>query len=213
VPGVTLPSGQPPDDEQFLSDAIAYLVANLCVDAKRIYGTGYSGGGRMISQYACDFADRLAAIAVVAGLRAGYPITGPSGPIPDPATCTPSRPVPVITFAGTADPVNPYAGGGAAYWQYGTEVALARWAELNHCRKGPQLLPVSEHVSKLSYSACRHNADVVLYRVTGGGHTWPGSEAFISLEPVLGPVTFEIDASELIWRFFTKHRLPGSPQK
>jgi len=211
VPGVTLPPGEPPDDEQFLSDVIAYLTANLCIDAKRVYGTGYSGGGRMISQYACDFADRLAAIAPVAGLRAGYPITGPSGPIPDPATCTPSQPVPVITFAGTADPVNPYAGGGAPYWQYGIEAALARWAELNQCRQGPQVIPVTEHVSKVNYFACRRNAQVVLYRVLGGGHTWPGSEAFIPLEPFLGPVTFEIDASELIWGLFAEHRLPGPP--
>jgi polyhydroxybutyrate depolymerase len=209
VPGVTLPPGEPPDDEQFLTDAIAHLTANLCIDAKRIYGTGYSGGGRMISQYACDFADQLAAIAVVAGLRAGYPITGPSGPTPDPATCTPSRPVPVIAFAGTADPVNPYAGGGAPYWQYGTESALARWAELNQCQQGPHVTSVTEHVTKVSYSACRRNADVELYRVTDGGHTWPGSEVFIPLEPVLGPVTFEIDASELIWQFFSKHHLPG----
>lgn len=72
VPGVTLPPGAPPDDELFLSDLIDYLQATLCVDAKRIYGTGYSGGGRMISQYACDYADRLAAIAPVAGLRAGF---------------------------------------------------------------------------------------------------------------------------------------------
>jgi polyhydroxybutyrate depolymerase len=212
VPGVTLPAGEPPDDEQFLSDAIAYLTANLCIDLKQVYGTGYSGGGRMISQYACDFADRLAAIAPVAGLRAGYPITGPSGPVPDPATCTPSRPMPVIAFAGTADPVNPYAGGGAPYWQYGTETALARWAELNHCRQA-RVSVVTEHVSKVSYFACRRHAEVVLYRVTGGGHTWPGSEAFIPLEPFLGPVTFEIDASELIWRFFDRHRLPGPPHK
>jgi polyhydroxybutyrate depolymerase len=54
VPGVTLPPGEPPDDEQFLSDVIDYLGANLCVDARRVYGTGYSGGGRMISQYVCD---------------------------------------------------------------------------------------------------------------------------------------------------------------
>jgi polyhydroxybutyrate depolymerase len=211
VPGVTLPPGQPPNDEQFLSDVIDFVQAHLCVDGKRVYGTGYSGGGRMISQYACDAPDRLAAIAPVAGLRAGYPITGPDGPMPDPATCTPRRPVPVITFAGTADPVNPYPGGGAAYWQYGVTQALARWAEINECRRGPRTTPVTEHVDKIYYWACRRDASVVLYRVAGGGHTWPGSEAFIPLEPILGPVTFEINADELIWRFFRQHSLSRSP--
>jgi polyhydroxybutyrate depolymerase len=207
VPGVTLPPGEPPDDEQFLSDVIDYLEANLCVDARRVYGSGYSGGGRMISQYACDAPDRLAAIAPVAGLRAGYPTSGPQGPVPDPATCNPSRPVPVIAFAGTADPVNPYLGGGAAYWQYGVPEALARWGEINQCRRGPRTVSVTSHVDEIRYSACRRNASVVLYRVEGGGHTWPGSEAFIPLEPALGPVTFEIDATELIWRFFRHHIL------
>lgn len=212
VPGVTLPAGQPPNDEQYLSDVIDHLRANLCVDAKRVYGTGYSGGGRMISQYACDAPERLAAIAPVAGVRAGYPVTGPDGPMPDPATCTPQRPVPVITFAGTADPVNPYFGGGAPYWQYGIEDALARWAEINGCRRGPHIRALTEHVDRIKCTVCRRHANVVLYRVEGGGHTWPGSEAFVPLVPVLGPLTFEIKANELIWRFFRHHLLPRSPR-
>ena len=57
MPGVTLPPGAGPNDEQFLSEVITYLKSNLCVYAKQVYGTGYSGGGRMISQFACDFAD------------------------------------------------------------------------------------------------------------------------------------------------------------
>lgn len=212
VPGVTLPPGAPPDDEVFLNDLIDHLQASLCIDAKRVYGTGYSGGGRMISQYACDYPDRLAAIAPVAGLRAGFPVSGPSGPEPDPATCAPERPVPVIAFAGTADPVNPYLGGGAPYWQYGTPAALARWAQINGCRQGPRTEQVTENVDRIRYYACRQNARVELYVVAGGGHTWPGSEAFIPLEPFLGPVTFEIEASELIWQFFRRHRLPGPPR-
>ena len=72
VPGVTTRPNRP-DDEQFLSDLIDHLQATLCIDERRVYGAGYSGGGRMISQYACDHPERVAAIAPVAGLRAGYP--------------------------------------------------------------------------------------------------------------------------------------------
>jgi polyhydroxybutyrate depolymerase len=88
---------------------------------------------------------------------------------------------------------------------------LGRWAEINSCQQGPRAEPVTEHVSLISYFACRQNARVELYRVEGGGHTWPGSEAFIPIEPVLGPVTFEIEATELIWEFLEKHHLPGPP--
>jgi polyhydroxybutyrate depolymerase len=197
-----------PDDEQFLSDLIDHLQATLCIDERRIYGAGYSGGGRMISQYACDHPERLAAIAPVAGLRAGFPVTGPDGWQPDPATCTPERPVPVITFSGTADPVNPFAGGGAAYWRYGVPAAQARWAEINDCRQGPRTQSVTEHVDQVAYEACPHKADVVMYLIEGGGHVWPSSEAFVGFG--LGEVTFEIDANALIWDFFRHYKLPNN---
>ncbi|WP_328842668.1 hypothetical protein [Streptomyces sp. NBC_00258] len=81
------------------------------------------------SQCACDHPDRLAAIAAVAGLRAGAPVMDADGTyVPDLAACRPGRGVPVLSFSGTADPVNPYAGGGEAYWGAGLLVGwtLAR---------------------------------------------------------------------------------------
>jgi polyhydroxybutyrate depolymerase len=207
VPGVTTTDPAAPDDEQFLSDVIDHLEATLCVDPRRIYGAGYSGGARMISQYACDHADRLAAIAPVAGLRAGVPVSGPAGAQPDPATCRPRRAVPIIAFAGTADPVNPYAGGGAAYWQYGTEAAQDRWAQLDDCHAGPVERPVAAHVELRAYRGCDDRAHLLLYRIEGGGHTWPGSVVFVPLQPALGRVTFEIDADKLMWSFFRRYRL------
>jgi polyhydroxybutyrate depolymerase len=209
VPGTTLPPGMPPDDEQFLSDTIDYVQSILCVDAKRVYGTGYSGGGRMISQYACDHPDRIAAIAPVVGLRAGYPISGQN--YPDPATCTPSRPVPVVTFAGTDDMVNPYAGGGAPYWQYSAEAALKRWAEINSCNQELRTKQITEHVKLLYYSACNENAVVQMYVADGAGHTWPGSEFSLNFGGMFGEITFEIEATDLMWQFFELHHLPGSP--
>lgn len=210
VPGVTTTDPNAPDDERFLDDLLDHLQAVLCIDARRVYGAGYSGGGRMISQYACDRPERLAAIAPVAGLRAGVPIAGAQGPQPDRASCDPPRPVPVITFQGTSDPVNPFAGGGLPYWQYGVPAAQARWAEINGCRRGPRTQSVTRHVSRVAYTACRRDADVVMYLVDGGGHTWPGSVAMVPLVPFLGPVTFEIDAATRMWRFFERYRLPAS---
>jgi polyhydroxybutyrate depolymerase len=207
VPGVTFGANLP-DDERFLSDLIDQLQATLCIDERRVYGAGYSGGGRMISQYACDHPERVAAIAPVAGLRAGFPVKGLDGSWrPDPATCDPERSVPVITFSGTADPVNPFAGGGAPYWGYGVPTAQARWAEINDCRQGPRTQSVTPHVDRVAYEACPNDARVVMYRIQGGGHVWPSSEAF--LNSGLGQVTFEIDANALIWDFFQHYKLPN----
>src|SRR3954447_15540094 len=204
VPGVTTTDPNAPDDEQFLSDLLDRLQATLCIDERRVYGAGYSGGARMISQYACDHPERLAAIAAVSGLRAGLPVSRSQGWQPDPAKCNPERPVPVITFQGTADPVNPYLGGGAPYWRYGVPAAQARWAQINNCHQGPRTRAVTEHVDQVAYMACPHDADVVMYLIENGGHVWPSSEAFVGLG--LGEVTFEIDANALIWRFLDHYK-------
>jgi len=39
-------------------------------------------------------------------------------------------------------------------------------------------------------------------------HTWPGSEFSKGLANIIGPTTFDIDASEEIWSFFERFRLP-----
>ncbi|MET9971446.1 PHB depolymerase family esterase [Streptomyces sp. NPDC006356] len=210
VPYVTGTGG--PDDERFLTDTIDTLTRSGCADPARVYATGYSGGARMVSQYACDHPGRVAAIATVAGLRAGAPVQDADGAyVPDPATCRPDRPVPVLSFSGTADPVNPHAGGGPAYWGYGAVTAQRQWAALNRCRLGPRMVDVTEHVSRVTYSACRRGADVVMYVIDGGGHTWPGTT--VPLPPDLGPVTDEISANDVMWRFFSAaHRPPARPE-
>ena len=98
IPGVPLIGGAavPPgtaDDVQFISDAIDAVAAATCVDARRVYVTGMSGGARMTSLLACRLAQRIAAVAPVAGLRAGPPGTGADA-APAPEGCQPSRPVP-----------------------------------------------------------------------------------------------------------------------
>ncbi len=97
-----------PDDERFSTDLLDDLAARGCAERHQVLATGYSGGGRMVSQYACDHPDRVSAVAPVSGLRAGTPATDDSGAtVPASGTCTPKQPVPVLTFHGTADPVNP----------------------------------------------------------------------------------------------------------
>ena len=50
-----------------------------------------------------------------------------------------------------------------------------------------------------------------LYVVDGAGHTWPGSAFAAASEPILGPATDEMDASQVIWSFFDEHPLPSTP--
>jgi polyhydroxybutyrate depolymerase len=85
-------------DMQFLRDALDQAEHALCIDTNRVYATGLSNGAMMTSGVACALADRVAAVAPVAGV-ANVP------------GCDPARPVPVIAFHGTADPFLSYDGG------------------------------------------------------------------------------------------------------
>lgn len=204
VPGVPTVAGEysPPDardDIDHLTAVIETSTRLVCADRRRVYLTGHSGGARMTSAFACARPDLVAAIAPVAGLRAGRP--APDDPsVPELQSCTPRLPVPVVAFHGTADTVNPYPGNADLRWGYGVALAAQTWARLNRCTTGPTARPVSEHVTLLGYAGCGR-ADVQLYRITGGTHSWPGS----AVDP---SASQEIEANELIWDFFSRHARP-----
>ena len=176
ISGVPSTSGRMPqpgdaDDVAFVGQAIDWLAAHHCVDRHRVYATGLSGGGRMTSWLGCVATDRFAAIAPVVGLRAGRPGTADPGK-PDPATCRPSRPMPVIAFAGDKDTTNPIEGGGAPYWQYPMAAAEARWAALNGCTGPLPRAEVNARVYQEGYGRCHAGADVVARITIGGTHDW-----------------------------------------
>jgi len=202
-------------DLAFVADLLDAMEATECVDDARVFVAGLSNGAMMTSAVACAYADRVAAIAPVAGLSA---FDG----------CQPARPIPIIAFHGTADPFVGYDGG------YGPAVAnlpapdgsgrklgdlgaatgaglpsipsnLATWTTLDGCRAStPTETPVASDVTLLSYPSC----PVELYRVTGGGHSWPGSAFTAAVASIVGPTTMSISANELIWAFFVAHPLP-----
>ena len=208
IPGVPLTSGaEVPqgtrDDLRFLADTIDQVVADHCIDAKRVYVTGFSGGARMTSMVACRMANRVAAVAPVAGLRAGR-ATGEDFSEPDTQDCRPSQAVRVLAIHGTADKTNPFAGGGGLRWGYSVEHAAARWARLDHCGVAPRSDKVSPQVTRVQYGACGDGSTVMLYRIDapeaqGGGHVWPGGKR--------SPPS-ELKATELVLEFFAKKVTP-----
>jgi polyhydroxybutyrate depolymerase len=210
IPGVPLVSGEPVpsgtrDDVRFIADTIDHVVKNSCVDPRRIYVTGFSGGARMSSMLGCRLADRITAVAPVGGLRAGR-AAGPEYAEPDTGDCQPPRALPVLAIHGTDDETNPFPGGGGSRWGYSVERAAARWASLDHCSTAPAVEKVSERVARVRYGACRASSEVVLYRIEaprdqGGGHVWPGGRRDLSTRPPPA----ELDATKVILEFFAQH--------
>jgi len=199
------------DDVQFLEDLIDDLGHQLCIDLARVFVTGLSNGAFMSSLVACRLADKVAAVAPVAGLRR-------------PDDCKPARPVPIVAFHGTADQFVTYdgsAGPAAANLPLNDETkaafeglrftaipdTLAAWAADEGCAATPIEDEVSASVKLIRYEGCRGGSIVELYAVEGGGHSWPGSAFSRSIERVVGPTTFEIDANQLMWAFFEAHPL------
>jgi polyhydroxybutyrate depolymerase len=206
-------------DVAFIGGLLDTAEQTLCIDQARVFVTGYSNGAFMTSAVACKYSDRIAAAAPVAGIQE----------IPG---CTFSRPVPVVAFHGTADPFVPYDGSigksalnlpaadgsGKTLGQEGLKSAkggpsipeaTTAWAKRNGCGATSASRPVASDVTLISYP-CPANATVELYRVTGGGHAWPGSKVDKALEKVVGPVTLSISADDIMWAFFQAHPLPAS---
>jgi polyhydroxybutyrate depolymerase len=64
---------------------------------------------------------------------------------------------------------------------------------------------VAADVTRRTYTSCADDAAVVLYTVQGGGHTWPGGKPLP--EWFVGRTTYSIDATSLMWAFFSAHPL------
>jgi polyhydroxybutyrate depolymerase len=195
--GAAVPADAP-DDVTFLLELVSLLEQRYCIDGHRIYATGFSGGARMASQLGCDASELFAAIAPVSGLRF-------------PSPCPSVRPVPVIAFHGTVDPVDPFTGNGQKYWTYSVPVAARGWATHNRCSPRPTVSTPVGGVELTGYSGCSRGASVELYAIAGEGHEWPGGPHLRkSITRVLGPQSTAIDADTTIWAFFAAHPLDGS---
>ncbi|KNZ31745.1 MAG: hypothetical protein AD742_17130 [Methylibium sp. NZG] len=196
------------NDVAFVAALLDALAVEYHVDAKRVFATGISNGGMMSHRLACDLSSRIAAIASVA---ANLPASLAS-------TCSPGRPMPVAMFAGTADPIIPYAGGTLTVGQGGTVLSVADsalfWARKNQVSLTPRTaaLPNADTTDDtttdlIEYGGAASAGEVALYRVNGGGHTWPGGAQSL---PVLlvGKVARDFSANEAIWAFFSRHARP-----
>ena len=57
-------------------------------------------------------------------------------------------------------------------------------------------------VTRSTYGPGNDGAEVILFTIKGGGHTWPGHDLPIGF---LGKATKDISATDLMWDFFEKH--------
>jgi polyhydroxybutyrate depolymerase len=170
--------GSPIDDGRFLRMLIDETVARTGANAGRVAVVGFSNGAVMASRLACDIADRVSALVLVAG-TAGQGFE---------RSCRPARPVAVMMAAGVSDAVVPYAGGRIANWGTkrrgylaGVEELFAFWRAQNGCTS------ILTAGGEARGTDCRTGSPVVRYRVSGAAHEWYRAPRF--------------DTTTLVWDF------------
>jgi polyhydroxybutyrate depolymerase len=184
-----------PDDVTYLDAVIDDMGAHYRVENKRIYLVGLSNGGFMAHRYACDRAQRVAAIVSFAGAM-----------WTDVSQCRPSEPVAVLEVHGDADRLVPYAGAVATDGRQGRTISahetVADWVKLDGCAPAadtsdaPRDLVADERPSlgaetvSERWGGCR---GVELWTVRGGAHV---------------PRTRQPDFARTIWDWMARHPKP-----
>ncbi len=192
------------NDLAFLRALVADVAAMYPVDTSRVYITGASSGGYMALRAIVDARDVFAAAAVVMAT------------MPASVAESPPSPAPILFMHGTEDPIIPYndstifAGPGRSFEVLNVPDTVAFWAALNGCDNDlpeQEYLPDSSPTDgtltlRVTYRNAEEKPCVVLYRVEGGGHTWPDGDEFWP-RFIVGRVSRDFSASEAIWNFFT----------
>jgi polyhydroxybutyrate depolymerase len=187
------------DDAGFILALIDHLASEQGIDQHRVFALGVSNGAMMVNRLLCESADRFAAAATLIG----------SMPAAVAAGCRPPRPTPTLMINGTEDRLVPYGGGAVARTRgtvIGVEATAALLAKANGCDgRRDEMLPDRDPtdgttVARIDWSGCER-APVVLYRIDGGGHTWPGGPQYAAPQ-LTGRISRELDAIAEVWRFW-----------
>ena len=185
------------DDIGFTAALIDSLAANYSIDLDRVYSTGMSNGGFMSYTLACELHSKIAAIASVTGSMITTQLS----------TCNPGKSIPILQIHGTNDQTVPYSGAG---FIASMDAVMNHWAQNNQCNltANVNMLPNisttdGSTVEHYTYENQVNNIEVELYKILGGGHTWPGAPV------VIGPTNYDINASAIIWQFFNKYDING----
>ncbi len=191
------------DDVGFFSKLIDHLIAEYPIDADRIFATGISNGGLMSFRLGCSLPDKIRAIA---------PVTAQIPSAIEPL-CRSESAVSLAVFNGTEDPLVPYDGGQITVIRQqrgevlSTNETIEFWRRKIGCSPQaavtelPDVAEDGTRVTKIEYAQCKNESKVVLYRIDGGGHAWPGGHQYLPMRWI-GRTTRDIDGCDKIWEFF-----------
>ena len=183
------------DDSDFLVNLARHLQTEHHLDPGATFAAGFSNGADMSYLLGCTAPDVFPAIGPVAGTMMDSVYF----------QLKPDLPCSVIAFNGTDDAITRFRGdpdnidGWGAYRSVPEVIDF--WVKANHLTEFDQVTLGDSSTSEKPgveldrYWAVGQPVAVNFYRITGGGHDWP-----------LPTKTCPIDATRLIWDFFSSHR-------
>jgi polyhydroxybutyrate depolymerase len=195
------------DDVGFFRAMVERFAAEHGADRTRVFATGISNGGQMALRLALEAPDLVRAVAPVAA----------SLPAERNMDCKPAgRPVSVLIMNGSADPMNPFAGGDVALygWLGNRGAVLSSTDSIDYFRdiagyeSEPEVavLPDRDAGDGSTVEVTRWRApgrkSVALYAIRNGGHNAPHPE--LQIPRLLGRTNHDIHAAHEIWRFFAE---------
>ncbi len=201
------------DDVRFISKMINAVITDYNADAVRVYVAGISNGGFMVQRLMCQLTDKIAAGASVAAEIMD------SVHLPCNIKCA----KPMILIHGTKDNHVPYNGGaikgqnggnGKDGYSFSADSSFHLWAQRDGCKGNytTENLPNKVKkdnctVVKKTYTNCKGENNVILYKIVNGGHTWPGANSTIVTQLLLGNTNEDMNAGAETWNFFKTRTL------
>jgi len=192
------------NDTGFINALIDEIDKDYDINLDKVYTCGMSNGGYQSLYMACELTNRFAAVASVTGSMVK--------PVLD--NCQPSKAIPVMQIHGTDDDTVLYGGSDIAT---PIEEVVQFWAAHNACNSVGDTLQIenidttdNSTAERIAYTNGTDNSEVIFYKITNGGHTWPGSPNAINDVFGLGVVNQDFNASEAIWNFFNQFSLSDS---
>jgi len=199
----------PPDDVGFLRQLVSTLQTNIHPDPKKIYFAGFSDGALMSHRIGIELSDTVAAVAAVEGTLYGF--GGNLQGVPSAA-----GPVSVLILHGDQDTDVPYCG--VAGWASQDET-FDYWTgpSANSCSNfdtSTSLCDAQGNVSAVyekDATGCSGNAEVRIYRLEGGTHTWYTGSMNVAGQVPYNPdfnSTTGVTELDVLWNFFAAHPKP-----
>ncbi|TDE15416.1 alpha/beta hydrolase family esterase [Dyadobacter psychrotolerans] len=171
------------DEDAFFSGMIGYFKTKYQINEKQVFASGFSGGGQMAYRMGITMPSKFRAIcAMVANMPTAENMDCPESKVA----------ISTLIINGTADPVNPYAGGEmkSAGLTLGnvrsTDESFRYWAALSGYSGVPvrKVLPDPDTTNSITVESFtfqkKKSPEVTLFKVNNGKHEFQTDIDFFS---------------------------------